>query len=133
MRTLNHYTVTTGHNRVSPRSEVGPEAIAACAPLLVAGEHEMPGFPGYAVRVRSVEGWLTAIVFAPSGDCLVTMHVVRDQRALGAALRLTGAKLAAPILSPAVLVEVEPTNDSALAWLGDFERCLAWAWIESST
>jgi hypothetical protein len=128
---LNHYTITTGNNRVSPRSEVGPEAIAMCAPLLRTGEHEIPGPPGYRVRV-TVDGTALAATVSRDGAPLVTAYVCPDASALAAALRATGAIPAVALTPPALLVDVHPTasGDPALEWLGDFERCLAWAFLE---
>jgi hypothetical protein len=131
MRSLNHYTITSGHNRVSPRSEVGDEILRVLAPLLRSGEHQMPGFPGYIVRVTIAQSALAATVYR-SGAPIATVIVCPDDAALQDAVRATGAKPTFALTAPAALVEVHPTagGDTALSWLGDFERCLALAWIE---
>lgn len=130
-RTLNHYTITTGHNRVSPRSEVTAEVIAALQPLLSSGEHAMPGPPGYRVRV-TIDGSALAATVRRGDSPLVTVLVCPDATALARATRATGAIPSVPLSPPVLLIDVHPTasGDPSLSWLGDFERCLAWAWIE---
>lgn len=139
MTTINHYTITTGHNRVSPRSEVSDDVIAALRPMLRTGEHAMPGgFDGYRVRV-TIEGSVLAAtvshVVPGVAVPLVTMLAVRDAEGLARAVRVTGAIPASELTAPAVLVEVHASasGNEALDWLGDFERCLAWAWIEAAS
>lgn len=131
MQTLNHYTITTGHNRVSPRSEVGVGVAESLATMCRAGTHPMPGFAGYTVLVR-IEGAVLAATVERGAVPLVTMLVCRDADGLQRAIRVSGCIPAVSLAAPAVLVDVHATaaGDPALDWLGDFERCLAWAWIE---
>lgn len=51
IRTIQHYTIESGHCRESPRSEVSDAAIAALRPLMVDGERDLPGPAGYRLRV----------------------------------------------------------------------------------
>lgn len=54
---LAHLTLATGHLRMSPRSEVADATLTALAPLLAAGEGDVPGMPGmYVVLRRSHRG-----------------------------------------------------------------------------
>lgn len=131
MKSLNHYTITTGHNRVSPRSEVSAEAIAAVGPLLSAGNHQMPGFGDYVVRV-TIEGAVLAATVQRGRKPIATAIVCADEAGFSAALKSTGCIPAVVLTPPALLVDVYATaaGDSALEWVGDFERCLAWAWLE---
>ena len=133
--TLHHYTVESGHLRESPRSEVGDDVIALLVPLLVAGEHAMPHPTGYRLRVTVDGTALAATVHSPAGAPLVTTVVVVDEAGLAAALRVTGARPPMPLRPPAAIVTLHPTarlDAGSLGWLGDFERCLAWAWIEAT-
>lgn len=131
-RTLCHYTITTGHARTSPRSEVSAEAIEALRPLLRTGLHVLPGPPGYRLRVTVAGRTLAATVY--SGEApLVTSFIVLDQAGLGAALRASGAFPRVPITLPAVLDDVHETaslDHDAMSWTGDLARCLGWAWVE---
>lgn len=131
--TLSHYTITTGHLRESPRSEVSDEVIAALAPLLVTGEHAMPHPPGYSVRVTLEQGVLAATVSNRDGMPLVTMFVCVHDVGLLQVCGLTGAKPAYTLALPALLVETHPAlaqDHDAIGWLPDFERCLAWTFVE---
>jgi len=134
MPDLAHYTITTGHLRMSPRSEVPDDVIDVLRPLLVTGEHVMPHPPGgYRLRVTVDGTALAATVLTASGVPLATTTVAPDAESLTHALRATGAKPAKPISAPAALVDVYPTlstDHSASRWVGDFERCIAWSWNE---
>ena len=141
-RTLSHYTLTTGHLRASPRSEVGAGIVEILAPLLVDGAHEMPGPWGYTVRVRTTGATLRADVlraeaqtplFRLAPELLVSFWVCLDADGLKLAIREAAHPCAVDVALPACLVQIHPglTNDQAMHWLGDFERCLAWAWIET--
>lgn len=137
-RTLCHYTITTGHVRRSPRSEVGDDVISVLVPLLAPGEHAIPRTPGYRVRVTIDRGVYAATVLSDrradaAGAPLVTIMVATDPEGLDAIRRTTGAHWAAAIELPACIVEAHATlglDRDAIGWLGDFERCLAWAWVE---
>lgn len=136
MSTLSHYTITTGHIRPSPRSEVGPGITDALRPLLRAGEHPMPGPPGYRLRV-TIEGtaFAATVLRASDGAPLATTIVCLTEDDLAKALAATGAKPTAAIELPAAIVDLYPTTGldrDALGWLSDFERCLAWAWVDLS-
>jgi hypothetical protein len=133
-QTLCHYTIDTGHGRDSPRSEVSPDALAVCRALLRLGTHRLPIPGGYSVRVERNGPWLAATVLGARGAPLVSLHVVRDPVGLRAVLDASGCRPVAPITLPAALVETLPglaLDASATEWLGDFERCLAWAWLDS--
>lgn len=132
---LYHVTIETGHTRESPRSEVSPETIAALLPLLGGGP--LPGCPGWRVT-RDDWSWTLE---TERGSPIVTWGVARHP-AEGAALwRHLEALSAGPIAEPpsrypwlgVVLREMAPrlTRDELLM-LADIERCVAWAWLESS-
>lgn len=110
MDAIHHLTSTTGHCRVSPRSEVDQLAIDYCKPLVVDGIHPVPGFRGYFVRSATVGSMYEFVIRRE------TSPMIRG--------RLTGDTLTIDILDKCAIW-------SAADWLGDFERCLAWAWIES--
>lgn len=138
MTELCHYTISSGHARQSPRTEVADDVLELLRPLLASGDHEIPGLPDYRLRVTASDDVFAATVFrltrrgpAP----LVTMMVCGTENGLAIALRSTGCKPAVPLSLPCALVDVHETialDTSATEWLGDFERCLAWAWLERS-
>lgn len=146
-RQIAHVTLTTGHTRLSSRSEVSDEAIDACRCLLAAcvldGGAAIPHVGPYVLRVSGADTrCLTATVHRLTNDVLmaygpplVTIGVAKHSRC-GAALwaRLGGA--GDQPLTPWCAVRLEPAlaaegvgDGAPVHWLGDFERCLAWAWI----
>ncbi|MCL2779619.1 MAG: hypothetical protein FWD73_16635 [Polyangiaceae bacterium] len=130
---MQHYTIETGHCRESPRSEVSDAVITALTPLLVSGTHKLPAPRGYQMRVTVDGQQLAATALTPSGAPLVTAVVAVDDAGLSAVLRATGAHPAIPLRAPALLVTIHPTialDAGASSWLGDWERCVAWAWID---
>ena len=131
MADLCHYTINTGHVRQSPRSEVTID-LALLAPLLRTGEHVMPHLADYGLRV-TVDGDVLAATVHRGPAPLATVFVCSTQQGLDAVLRLTGCIPSVPLTLPAALVETHPTltlDPDAVSWLGDFERCLAWAFLE---
>lgn len=142
-----HYTLNTGHSRVSPRSEVSDAAIAAVGPLLSEGRHAMPGpLRAYQVQTSLAGTGMLASVYSPDGRPCVTFAVAPDADAApnlwpaieSLYLRITEgpvlrrADFAAP-RQPATTpwcaaVTILATPDEAY-WLADFERVVAWAQI----
>lgn len=135
-----HLTLTTGHVRQSSRSEVSYDAIAALRPLLASGERALPASPGYLLQVTIDGSALMATVrLGWHADTetqrvpLVTIGVAPDTTALYAFRQLYRGRVDAVREAPACIVDIHPTialDPGAAEWLGDFERCLAWAWVE---
>lgn len=144
---LEHLTLSTGYSRRSFRSEVGNDAIAALSPWLShaldSGDIEpLPGLgdrygavvvkdAGLIVTIYSIEG------VHPAG--LVKFGVANRSRQskqcwrVLAAVAGGGSTLLPPPAVPwcaAVLYPEAATHLEDLTWLGDFERCVAWTWIE---
>ena len=132
MIVINHYTNESGHNRKSPRSEVGDEIIDAL-------EKEGMTNPGrYTLDSFDLHGWVINIKNA-GRSWIVDMHKNKEH---------VVSFLVSESLDPVAIAEFEPSvtpeppyivvkiiNPTALSfddlgWLGDFERCLAWALIE---
>lgn len=144
-----HLTVNSGHSRHSPRSEVSDGALAACRSLLAPGAHAVPGIPGdYSLKVtESPAGTWFGTVFRSRWHPLVSIAVAAsDYFATGLwqeierqYLRVTempgfrSADFAAPHQpesTPWCAVIVMLATPSEALWLGDFERCLAWAFLD---
>ena len=142
---MNHYTLNTGHSRQSPRSEVADHVIEICRPLLMPGEYVMPNDPHYTLAVpRMCHGWAGTVrrgtdrpivTFGCADTIEAAAEIWPELEALY--LRLTdkrpfaGADFAAPS-QPALpwCAAMTILPDPAMDWLGDFERCMAWAWFE---
>ena len=140
---LAHITLDTGHVRWdSPRAEVGDAAIAYLMPRLDGGiATEI--YDGYVMRV-AVEnrdaGVLVVELLTPDGRDLVRLTVVTAEPAAAAAwasLRATApARDQLPETVPAPWCAVRgrrgvAADPASAHWLGDFERCVAWSWIEA--
>ncbi len=157
MNYLNHITLDTGNLRRSPRAEVGDETLRILTPwlhgALESGQHTP--FPAefdmshFSVKATKENGSLLVTVFAPRGPHtpgkphvgqtmpLVTLGVAQRSRQ-GAELwaKMVAQFGAAPGLQkpsePWCAVALHPPvvgYPESLDWLGDFERCVAWAWL----
>lgn len=142
-----HYTVNTGHSRVSPSEEVCEATIAVLQRMLRDGVHVMPQpLDGYSVEVTVCESILAAAVYAPNDRPCIHMTICVDDEDAGWAwktvqrvyhevtdmldFRAMDWELARqPETTPWCAVVLEWLNEHEALWLGDFERCLAWAWI----
>lgn len=151
-RYLTHVTLTSGHERISPRSEVGDDLVAALQPVLrraLAGDHApVPGQPGYTmtggVHGRCCMVTLWGVVRDTVGpERVPVMHVgVAAHSRCGAHLwrRLheredlptsTDPERCPPEPWCADLLDVGAgLLPAALEWTGDWSRCVAWAWLE---
>ena len=117
---LLHVTETTGHTRRSPRGEVPDEVIERLRPVLqeaLAGPVAVPGCEGYQMRARTDANGLHCQVLSIDG-ALVSFLVSRG----------TGGD------PPRYLVRLHldalDLHPGAAEWLGDFELCVAWCWLE---
>lgn len=157
-RSINHATIHPFHNRASPRAEVSAEMLRVLAPWLAEAIKSPSAHPieiakelrHFAIRAEEVEGGLLVSVLTPAGaftpggphtgpyEEILSFGVAKD-RSSHARLWFSLCKKAEvntldiPAL-PWIGVVINPENllrhASATHWLADFERCLAWAWIE---
>lgn len=153
---ITHLTLNTGHTARTPRSDVSASVTKLLADWLPATVNSgrvhalpVPELSHFSAQVSMEDGGLVVTVSAPLGPHtpgqvhagqtipLVTFGVAQRSRqgALLWAMLLQsfGAKpgLQAPVtpwcavaLHPSLGAYTEPVD-----WLGDFERCVAWAWI----
>lgn len=150
MTYLHHVTLTTGHVRRSPRAEVSDEAVAFCADLIaraVAGHATVPlPTAGYSLGAAASSRCLTATVWAdgPPSECIATIGVAAHSRCGAGLWRALHRYGTTPIVTDPEQCPPEPWCAAALEgaiiqhpdateWLGDFERCLAWAWLARCT
>ena len=153
---ITHITLSTGHARSSPRSEVADSTLDLLRPWLdevVKSGNKLalpvPDLCHFAASATVEAGALVCTLWAPNGPHepgkpaasaglpMVTFGVTQvGQDGSGVWDALKGAFGA----SPAAQKPVEPwcgvsLHPSILAypydisWFGDFERCVAWAWI----
>lgn len=148
---LHHYTLNTGDTRTSPRSEVNDEAIAALSYLTAHGGQLPDPFTAFRVEVHPAHGG-AVFTISRGREPIVTCGLSWSEP--GAAetwqameqlyLGLSDAmpQLFAPAAEPQkpqslpwltvlLLPSLLTTARADIAWLADFERCLAWAIIEA--
>lgn len=148
MTTLSHITLTTGHSRDSHASEVDPVVMVHVRGLVqklirkqLGHPVVIPGVKGYMMTGQSQGSEMIATVWykldipvvtigaAPSGNSEVwsAMHHGRPE------LKTSASD---PPKGPWVAVRLEGGLMQALdavRWLGDYERCLGHAWMETLT
>lgn len=149
MRYLRHLTLDTGHQRDSYRDEVADDVVAMLRPLLeraVRGEHvPIPGDIEPACTMTGGVGRDRALLLTICGPpTLGVDHPpilqlgVAPSSLAGAALWREWFGTARDDRTPAApwcCVRIMPAMavyPSAAEWLGDFERCAAWAWLARS-
>ena len=151
---IHHLTITTGHSRRSNRHEIAPQVLAdlrgmlasALPPGAQSGRIDLPTVdpPGHWLQLRR-HGRCLLCALMRDAVPLVTFGVATHSRC-GAVLwrRLVdGAELTpdarhpdpgrAP-QEPWCAARLEPGighMPGAAHWLGDLERCIAWAWIDT--
>lgn len=146
MNPLHHVTLTTGHLSLSNRSSTSDGVIQKLSPWLGdalshGGTYPLPsplGDAGYKAALSVVHGALLCTLCFGAKEHLLTFGVAVDGCQAGEFWALLCANhgsveaLKAPAL-PWCAVALHPAlNDhlDAAKWAGDFERCLAWTWIE---
>lgn len=140
-----HLTLDTGHGRRSYRDEVDDGVVSLCQQWIaegIAGDR-VTIMPGYVLTCMTAGGALMATIAQESGEPLATVTVASSSLASAAAWRAlqqpAQGVLAATGDAPrtpwcaARLYGGLLRDPGATAWLGDVERCLAWAWIERRT
>jgi hypothetical protein len=145
---MHHYTLNTGHTRISPRSEIAAGVLPRMAPLLAVGEHDLGElhdvFAGYRLVVPFTEAGYFATLYR--GDrplrSLAVAATAEDEAVVWPALEglylmateapgMRAADFQAlhrpPSLPWVAVALVDPL--AVPGWAGDFERCLAWAFL----
>lgn len=147
---IHHLTITTGHTRRSLRDEIDPAVRPGIARLLADGlaagrvDLTMVHPPGHWLRLTPNGKCLAVTVMHGDDLPLVTFGVASHSRCgarlwrmlTAGALVTEGGRHLSPARAPQepwCAARLEPglayMPDSA-AWLGDLERCIAWAWLD---
>jgi hypothetical protein len=144
-----HVTLNTGHAVQHAWDDISPDALAALRPVLGGGD--IPGYPGYQVIVSREPGAAIFTVTGPPptpGDprnplvtCGVAWHGTHARTTWDSLvsnydrLRMLGLgdpPPQMPLALPWCGIIVWPGiafDKKALAWLGDYERCMATALV----
>ncbi|MBB4017406.1 hypothetical protein GGR16_002435 [Chelatococcus caeni] len=140
MTYLWHYTIDTGHSRRSPRDEIPEHVLRAMrvhlSRALEDGRDPVPTLAPYRLRATSHGGFLVATVEDGDGMPLATLGVAPRSRGadkLWRSLHKASAGDIGPMPdAPWLAVRIDNPDllIPAASWLADYERCIAWAWIE---
>jgi hypothetical protein len=143
---VHHLTIDSGHARRSWRHEIEPAALAASRALLQRALTAPDGAPvplpvplqRYHMAASAPGRCLVAVVSADDGGQLlqlITLGVAPHSRC-GATLwrrLMQGDAAQPPPPAPWCAVRLHPhlaAELDAAYWLGDYERCIAWAWLD---
>ena len=150
-----HVTLDTGHTRRSPRSEVDDGVLPRVQAMLqqaLAGER--PEVMNGCTLTAAAEGrCLLGTVWKPLGSVsksvpVVTIGVAEHSRCGGRLWRLMHDVADRTGMPPLATNRTKPPQEpwcaarleigsiaavETMEWLGDFERCLAWAFLERHT
>lgn len=138
MRYVEHITLPTGHITRSSRSDIGDDMIRYVATVIEQALAESPSSvaltaptPGCKIDARAVGAALTVTLYGADAPWAVIGVAPHSRVApklwshlLGIYPSCTIDRPSAPWVAAALLVEDTPE------WIADFERCVAWAWIE---
>ena len=140
---LNHITLTTGDIRRSYRDEVSDDIVSKCRDLLASalrGATPIPNVePACTMQATGTAKGLLVTVYGPERAPLLTMAVARHSQAGSKLWRMMIETATTPIVpldcppEPwcAARLEIGITRHMAAShWLGDFERVLAWTWLD---
>lgn len=150
-RRLRHVTLTTGHVRDSDLAEISDEALVICRELIaratageVAESVPIPGADGYHLTGRAAGRCLVLTVWHEAAhDPIATIGVAGHSRCGARLWRELHRWGQTPVVTDPERCPAEPwvaavldigivEHQDAVHWLGDFERCLGWAWISRS-
>ncbi|EGY52863.1 hypothetical protein [Neisseria shayeganii] len=145
---IHHITINTGHSHRSERGEVSDATIKIMqqwlADMLAGRPRAMTNTGNVACRVGRHNGkmieFVVSIGHAEQADAL-RFVVCRHSKAKAEAWALAGGAgnppqtpfLAANLLMPELEMMQRGASFDDIMMLADFERCLAWAWLESKT
>lgn len=148
-RFLRHVTLTTGDVRDSTIDEISPAALEAVGELLVRvcrpeqpEPVSIPAVGPYSISGRCTSRCLTATVWAdgPPSVAIASLGVAGHSRCGATLWRALHTWGDAPVSTDPARCPPEPWVAVALdagiarhldatAWLGDFARCLGWAFL----
>lgn len=148
-RYLRHITLDTGHQRDSYRSEVADDVVALLRPLIDDSIRlrapvpvPVPGLAGYVIeamggrnRALMVSVWGPLSPAVPQARPLLVEFAVAPTSLAGSMIwrDWDASPGGRPPSAPWCVVSMSEglaEDPEAAQWLGDLERCIAWAWID---
>ena len=145
MQYINHYTVTTQHNRQSYKNEIDSEVLAQVSDWLkqlTSGTQRIQMFPDqpFYIELDYMDHYSMSCVVTLNHTEALNIVVCLDpehaQPTWEKFISLEKHKVAAPYVVAALTFPgnlkfmLDVMQSGLLHWVGDFERCLAWAFAE---
>lgn len=140
-----HTTTTTGDNRKSLRDEVGDDVVALMKEWLVtmrSGQAQAVLDDKYACRIEiDKRKYATFAIYRLSDNMQTKTDIIRfalckhskRKADAWAAVAGVGEPPQPPFCAVELLDNLTLDDMPYLALLADFERCLAWAWLEKES
>jgi hypothetical protein len=142
-----HTTLQTAHSRHCGRDEISNDALAFCRELITAAlinpnkPVPMPNFDGYFFSGGNISGkGLFGTVWKHKIPMVTIMVAVKSRSSPKLWQKIhqnatlptkTDINIPPPVPWVVASLTVSAAMDmDAMSWLGDFERCLAWAWMD---
>lgn len=140
---LHHVTLDTGDVGTFLRSTMSDAAMAHIAPhLRRAVENGRDTIPttDYKVMTSAAQSFLLATIFDAHDTPILTFGVATKSRSAGRLWELLtkdrplGVEPGSPPPPPWLAARMEPGASfmTLQGWMPDYERCIAWAWIEGA-
>lgn len=145
-RFVYHVTLTTGHTRKSYRDEVDDEAVEVCRALIAhAIDGARPVIPGtdrcrLAAETSRKRGLLCSVREPQHDKPIITFAIAPNSLSAAVLWRVLVETARTPVVpmecppAPYCAVRLEQgavAHAYVLPVLADFERCIAWAWMEN--
>ncbi len=138
---MQHITLTTEDCRWSPRYEVDDAVLPVLVDHLALARRQhapIPGQPDWTAHATDERNVLMITICRgeiPMVTCAVVPADGHVQRVAGRMTRAGGAPREMPQPGPWCLVRLYDTiallSRDEVEWLGDYERCVAWAWLDT--
>ena len=145
---LHHITINTGHSHRSTAAEIDPKVLSLMQPylqdMLAGKQRAMTQSGNTSCRIGRHTGKMIEFVVAVGNERqtdALRFVVCRHSRAKAEAWALAGGScnppqtpfLAVNRLMPELQMLEHGATLPDIMMLADFERCIAWAWLQSQT
>lgn len=137
MTDLYHLTVLTSHVRMSPRREVGDASIQELKAWIKRGKEKNKLFPGFEFHYEATGANLVSHIQLKGHRVLsfvvgVDDHAQRLVKDIATELApyWHAKSLPLPFCTVFFDTEINRAKTEDQLWMGDYERIVAWTWIE---
>ena len=126
MDVLIHITLNSGDARISPRSEVRDDIVAMLKPVVAAGDGKIAG-----LHVTTEAADIFTLGWHPHAPAVRCYLAKEPNAALWKQTEGEGSEPTGPWLAVRLLPGALQCTTDQVMMLGDAERCVAWAIIET--